>query len=572
MTKSRLPERMLPLLILLLSPALLPRPTSGLPTQKPSGACVRHLASHYILNLAKNFHHIDFFAGLINRLRNEKVINEFTYAILMQRLSQSTHDNCQLPVRHKRQAAAVAGALFFVGGAVISPLLGRLLHPDYATSEDMMKVNSFLTDLTHHINDLEVRVRHLERQAEILELLMGIMLALEVEQEKFTELKSRDTFSTSINRFLQPVRDRYEHLGIMKEAPVVNLQEDRLPHSTWKLSVKMFNNQNCSKASLQVAVYAAVPSRECSEVKESTADYVVIKTSNSNSNCLVLPPLTTMSLLPDNSLFSTTNYFVVHGCNLTGLNFNFEYKNGVFLAVPAKTGSAIGDCGEVHTMKLQKEDGVAVNVGCSAYISSSNKKPKISDLYGPRIKAWSVSEAEIEHIKQDSFLFIDEDQLGVPDEQVPLVEELPPTLSTARTTGEGVEIKMIFWICGTVGGATLVVLAWRLSKRLLAPILQEKKSQPRRPSIVIVHQDPLMEDLRRSDELIKELRAMTELHPVTSFSSFNSATTMGGENGSMMTTNAMVHNEGSNTLAQPTTRRNSLPAFQEKPNNRRSSY
>ena len=559
---------MLSLFMLPLFPALLPSSTSGLPTKEPSGACVRHLDSHYILNLAKNFHHIDFFAGLINKLRSDKVITEFTYAILIQRLSQSTHDNCHLPVRHKRQAAAVAGTLFFIGGAVISPLLGRLLHPDYATAEDMMKTNSFLTDLAHHINDLEDRVRYLERQSEILELLMGIMLALEVEQEKFTELKSRDTFSTSINHFLEPVRDRYEELGIMTKSPVIDIQEDRLPHSTWKLSVKMMNNQNCSKASLQVAVYAAVPSKECSEVEESTADYVVLKTTN--RNCLVLPPLTTMTLLPDNTLFSTTNYYVVHRCNITGLNFNFEYKNGVFLAVPAKTGAAIGDCGDVHTLKLQKEDGVAVNVGCSAYISSSNKKPKISDLYGPRIKAWSVDEAEIEHIKQDSFLFIDEDHIEVPDEQEPLDGEFSPSLSTTRTTGEGVETKMLFGICGTIGCATTAFLAWRLAKRLLAPLLQEKKSQPRRPQIVIVHKDPLLEDLRRSDELIKELRAVTELPPITSSSSFNSSTTL-GENGSMLA-DALVHNEGAITMAQPTTRRSSLPALQEQSNNRRASY
>ena len=164
----------------------------------------------------------------------------------------------------------------------------------------------------------------------------------------------------------------------------------------------------------------------------------------------------------------------------------------------------------------------------------------------------------------------DDDHIEVPDEQEPLDGEFSPSLSTTRTTGEGVETKMLFGICGTIGCATTAFLAWRLAKRLLAPLLQEKKSQPRRPQIVIVHKDPLLEDLRRSDELIKELRAVTELPPFTSSSSFNSSTTL-GENGSMLA-DALVHNEGAITMAQPTTRRSSLPALQEQSNNRRASY
>ena len=562
-----------PVLLLLLSFALLPGCTTGMPTEKLTGACVRHLDSHYLLNLSNNFHHIDHFAGLIDKLRNDKVINEFTYAILMQRLSQSTHDNCQLPVRHKRQiAAVVAGALLFIGGAVISPLLGQLLHPDYATKEDLMKYNSFLTDLSQRINDLEERVRYLERQSEVLELLMGIMLALEVEQNKFTELKSRNTFSTTINHFLQPVREKYEELNIMQKTRTLDIQAERLPHSTWKMSVKMLNNQNCSQASLQVAVYAAVPSKACLEVEESTTDYVVLK--KSKNKCLVLPPLTTMTLLPDGTLFSTTNYFVIKDCNITGLNFGFEYKNGVFLAVPAKNGSAIGDCGEVYKMELQKENGVAVNVGCSAYISSSNKRPKISDLYGPRIKAWSASESEIQHLKQDSFLYIDEDQVKVP-EKLEASEEplLPPTHTTTRTSGERVEIKMLFGICGTVFCATMVFMAWRLAKRLRAPLSQENKSQPRKPSIIIVHKDPLKEDLKRSDELIQDLKSMLEPHPITSYSSFNSETNE--EEIRSMITDALVHKEMNKeaiTGTPSTTRRTSLLANHEKPNEQRARY
>ena len=491
---------------------------AGVPgcTEDPAGACVRHLDSHFLLNLAKNFHHIDYFASLINKLREDKVINEFTYAILMQRLSESTHDNCQLPVRHKRQVAAAAVA--FIGGALISPLIGHMLHPDYATTDDLMKYNSFLKDLSQHINNLEERVRYLERQSEVLELLMGIMLALEVEQDKFTELKSRNTFSTTVNRFLQPVREKYEMFKILQKSRTLDIQAERLPHSTWKMSVKMLKNQNCSEASLQVAVYAAVPSKECLKVEESETDYVLLK---KGKKFLVLPPLTTMTLLPDGSLFATTNYFVTKDSNITGLNFDFEYKNGVFLAAPAKNGSAIGDCGEVHNVELKKENGVAVNVGCSAYLTANSKRPKISDLYGPRIKAWSPNESEIQHLKKDSFLYIDEDQLKVPEKLEAQMEPLPEAPTTIRTTGERVELKMLLGACGAIGSATMAFLAWRLMKRVLAPLLKERRPQPR-PSIIIVHKDPLKEDLKRSDDLIQDLKSMLELHPIPSYSSFNS--------------------------------------------------
>ena len=499
-------------LLLLLSTSL---------TKAPVGSrnCVRHLDSHYIVNMSKNFHHIDYIAALVNRMRSEKVINEFSYAIIMQRVSQSTHGNCQLNVRHKRQA--MTGALLFLGGAVISPLLDHLIHPAYATEEDLLKVNSFLTDLAQHVNDLERRVRYLERQSEILELLLGVITALEVEQEKFTELTSRATYSASVRRLLLPVQERYEQMGILKKRSITDLMEEKLPHSSWNLSAKMKADINCTKAFLQLAVYAAVPSDTCLEVTESAAEYVILK---KDEKCLVLPPLNTMTLLKDGSFFCQGNYFVSADCDMARLNFTFSYNHGVFLASPTQNGSAIGDCGTVDKEFIHKNSGVAAQVGCSAYLSSSHNYPKISDLYSPRIRAWTLNKSELLRLEHDSFLYIDTELMSLPDSKL-ASEELNGVVldesghrNNFATTGIIVVtilaiLVLAFW------------LTWRGYHRLTS-----RMPTAERPKIVVMHQHH-KDELERSQELINDLKNLLELKPLhlsaNSFSSVASSAAQG---------------------------------------------
>ena len=75
--------------------------------QETDGKCIRYLDSHYIVNRVRNFHHIDHMARLVTKLREERVITEMTYTIVMQRITQSIHGNCVLKTRlrkRKRQA------------------------------------------------------------------------------------------------------------------------------------------------------------------------------------------------------------------------------------------------------------------------------------------------------------------------------------------------------------------------------------------------------------------------------------------------------------------------------------
>ena len=109
---------------------------------------------------------------------------------------------------------------------------------------------------------------------------------------------------------------------------------------------------------------------------------------------------------------------------------------------------------------------------------------------------------------------------------------------------------------------------------MLAPLLKERRPQPR-PSIVIVHKDPMKEDLKRSDDLIQDLKSMLELHPITSYSSFNSENNE--EESASRITCAQFHKEmekeeiiGTGT-GSSATRRTSLLTNHANPNERRAS-
>lgn len=378
---------------------------SGSDSQPKDKNCVRYLDSHFFVNLSRNFHHINFKAALARKLRDENTINDFTFAIIMERVRQSTHRFCEVEARHKRQAVA-GGVLLFPGGALITPLLEHFLHPQSATHENLVKINSFLSDLAYHVNDLEVRVRYIERQSEILELLLGIVTSLEVEQEKYAEITSRDEYSSSLRKLLEPVKRRYEDSKILKKRKLIDLKEERIPHATWKLSARMLADPNCTKAALQAAVYASIPSKSCLEVSETAPNFVMLQRGE---KCLILPTLASMTLLPDGSVFSQSNYFITEVCDVSRLNdaFTFQLKLGVFLALPKMNGSAIGDCGEVSRKKIYAKEGAAVHIGCSGYLASGSESPKVSDLYAPRIRAWTLNETELQMMKQDSFLYID---------------------------------------------------------------------------------------------------------------------------------------------------------------------
>ena len=504
----------MPLLANMWLPLILMVTMMGTAVPMESMNCVRHLDSHYIVNLTKNFHHIDFIAALVKRMRSEKVINEFSYAIIMQRVSQSTHGNCDLEVRHKRQAVA-GGVLLFLGGALISPLLDHLLHPEYATQEELLKVNSFLTELAHYVNDLEQRVRYLERQSEILELMLGIITALEVEQEKFSELTSRDSYSASVRRLLKPVIERYEQMGILKKRRIIDLMEEKLPHATWKLSARMNADPNCTKASLQVAVYAAVPSKSCLEVTASAADYVILK---KDDKCLILPPLTTFTLLKDGSYFSQANFFVSMDCDIARLNFTFSFNDGVFLASPNQNGTAIGDCGTVDIEHLHRNSGAAAQIGCSAYLSSNEQKPKISDLYSPRIRAWTLNKTELLRLEHDSFLYIDTDMMTLPDAKI-ATDELT-TVELDEREKEGKNIAETVFIVVTIAALLVLAswLAWRGYNRI-----KPQRPPIARPSIVVLHEQK-KDELERSQELINDLKNLIALKPLNlSTNSFSSS-------------------------------------------------
>ena len=482
--------------------------------QETGGKCIRYLDSIFIVNRVRNFHHIDHMARLVTKLREEEVITEMTYTIVMQRLTQSIHGNCELKtrLRKRKRQALIGGALlfaggWFAGGAMTSPLLEEFLHPSWATEKDLWKVNSYLADLAQHVEDLDQRLRFMERQSEILELLLGITTALEVEMEKFTELTTSVGFSTIQYKLLEPVRRIYERRKILNESRIVDLAKDRIPHDTWRLSAKMVENKNCTKANLQISVFAAVPSDDCLRIVETKTDYIVLK---NDAKCLVLQPLPTLTLLPDNTYFAQSNYFISNDCNITRLNINFELRNGVFLAKPTKNSSAIGDCGQVLKASITNTQGVAAKIDCSAFLSAGDSAPKVSDLFAPRIKVWTINNTVINKVDDESFLYI------VDDMKIP---EMPPTVnvdSPPLTTDGETDVFDLKWL-GCLSLPLLIigaVVGWKLRRTAstrTAPIS--------RPEISVQYME---KDLRKSEELINDLRNILEMkHTYISTSSFD---------------------------------------------------
>ena len=472
--------------------------------------CVRFLDSHYVVNIVRNYHHIEHMAELVTKLREERIITWTTYTIVMQRIVQSIHGNCILKamLKRKRRQAVVGGALLFVGGALITPLVENFLHPNTATKEDMIRVNSYLSDLANHVNDLEQRLRYMERQSEILELLLGITTALEVEMEKFTELTTSAGYSTIQYKLLEPVRNLYERRKIINASRIVDLMQGRIPHATWKLSAKMIENENCSMANLQIALYAAVPSLECLEIAETTPEYIVLK---KESKCLILQPLTSLTLLPDKTFFAQANYFVSADCNITGLDIDFKFKNGVLLAKPRTNGSAIGDCGDVQRMEVRDSQGVAARVDCSAFVSAGSDAPKVTDLFSPRIKAWTINKTVIAKAEDEEFLYV------VNDMSIPTLatETSMPGSGTEETMVNERDLGWLALLCLPLIGLG-VAAGWKLRREKQ----ESTRSFNRRPEITVLHTD---EDLKKSQDLINDLKNILEMRTYISTSSFDTA-------------------------------------------------
>ena len=255
-------------------------------------------------------------------------------------------------------------------------------------------------------------------------------------------------------------------------------------------------------------MYAAVPSDDCLRIVETKTDYIVLK---NDAKCLVLQPLPTLTLLPDNTYFAQSNYFISNDCNITRLNINFELRNGVFLAKPTKNSSAIGDCGQVLKASITNTQGVAAKIDCSAFLSAGDSAPKVSDLFAPRIKVWTINNTVINKADDESFLYIVDD-MKIP-EMPPTVKFDSPPLTTDGVAWNDFDLK---WL-GCLALPLLmigVVAGWKLRRTA-----STRTASTLRPEISVHHLD---KDLRKSEDLINDLRNILEMkHTYISTSSFD---------------------------------------------------
>ena len=159
-------------------------------------------------------------------------------------------------------------------------------------------------------------------------------------------------------------------------------------------------------------------------------------------------------------------------------------------------------------LSIDANVGAAVQIGCSAYLASGSKNPKVTDLYAPRIRAWSLNKSELRGLQQDSFLFIDKMVKTHNNFSLGAEKLIPPSLE------EGDENQISWYIFGsvcTVGFVVLLVVGLRLYYRL-TPGLQPNPTA--NPEIVVMHQHPLEEQVVQSENLLRDLRELIAMKPI----------------------------------------------------------